>query len=319
MDPQAMPDSDTFKPNLCNFWLRIVAFIIDFIFLGIVGLVLGLFFGDHFASLGDYARIYGVLVCIAYLGVLNSRLGGGQTLAKRLLGLRVVDARGNSLSFGKSAVRTLVLILPQMLNGITVPASSFSVAYGVVLGSALFGVGFALVYLYIFNRNTRQSLHDLLVGSYVVDSREPMVPGELKPVFKLHYVMGAACPAVLLGLFTVLAYALADQFSYESMIETQASISELDFVYASGVMITNHYQMGKPEPITGIQLTAMVGKDCMDSEHAKIIASRAMEADPDILDLDYLRVGLVYGYSIGIWGFSRSSNYSFPPQRWLSE
>jgi hypothetical protein len=37
-------------------------------------------------------------------------------------------------------------------------------------GFILFGFGDAIVYLYIFNRRTRQSLHDLIVGTFVTQT-----------------------------------------------------------------------------------------------------------------------------------------------------
>jgi hypothetical protein len=38
---------------------------------------------------------------------------------------------------------------------------------GFLIGFILFGFGGAIVYLYVFNRRTQQSLHDLVVGTFV--------------------------------------------------------------------------------------------------------------------------------------------------------
>jgi len=309
-----MEAMEVLRPNICNFWRRVIALFIDLLIMGVTGLILGLFLGDHFASLGNYARIYGVLICLGYLGVLNSRWGGGQTFGKRLMGIRVVDSQGELLSFGRSAGRTLILIAPQMLNHIYIPANSWSMVLTVLVSIIIFGGGFALFYLYVFNRNTRQSLHDLVVGSYVVSADPVLVEGEVTNVFKLHYWVCGAFPLVLAGFFFLISQVVSKQVSYDHLLSTQSSVQELDFVHYCGVMDMTSYRGGDTPPLKGLKLTAMVGKECIDKEHADEIAEKAKASYPDLSNRDYLSVVLVYAYDIGIWSFSYSYNFSYAPE-----
>ena len=72
---------------------------------------------DAFAALGSWGRLVGFAVAWPYFGVMNSRLGGGQTLGKRLLGLRTVSLDGALLSPARGFLRSAVVSLPWFLNG----------------------------------------------------------------------------------------------------------------------------------------------------------------------------------------------------------
>lgn len=76
----------------------------------------------------------------------------GQTLGKRLLGLRIVQAGGSRATFGRIFWRRIVLT-------------------GVIEAVPLLGWIFALVDpLFVFSA-TRQTLHDRIAGTIVVDLR----------------------------------------------------------------------------------------------------------------------------------------------------
>ena len=76
-----------------SLWRRFVAFLIDGIVVGIVGTVVALPFFDPLSRLGAWGRLLGFCLALPYYGILNSRIGNGQTLGKRWLSLQVVDAR----------------------------------------------------------------------------------------------------------------------------------------------------------------------------------------------------------------------------------
>ena len=90
-----------------------------------------------------------------------------KTLGKRILGIKIVTARGAPLSVGASTLRAAIFCVPYFLNGLWVGGSAVALGLGTFL---IFGVGGSIVYLLLFNRLTRQSLHDLAVGAYVVSN-----------------------------------------------------------------------------------------------------------------------------------------------------
>jgi uncharacterized RDD family membrane protein YckC len=59
--------------------------------------------------MGAYARLIGFAIALAYFGICKSRIGGGQTLGKRWLDVRVVDAHDQLLSLPRSLLGYAVL------------------------------------------------------------------------------------------------------------------------------------------------------------------------------------------------------------------
>ena len=72
--------------EISGFWRRVGAFLIDSVILGVVGLVLGLFFSQQFVELGDWGRAIGFPIAAIYFAILNSRIGNGQTIGDRSSG-----------------------------------------------------------------------------------------------------------------------------------------------------------------------------------------------------------------------------------------
>src|SRR5688572_4687565 len=105
--------------------------------------------------MGGYGRLLGFAVALAYFGVMNSRIGGGQTLGKRLLGVRVVAGDGRTLSLPRSFLRYCVLGIPFFLNGAPFSAQVLFSWWGYLLPIIVFGGMFSILYLYVFNRPTR--------------------------------------------------------------------------------------------------------------------------------------------------------------------
>jgi len=110
--------------KIAGFWRRIGAFVVDGFVLGIVGMILGLLFFDAFASIGAYAKLIGFAIALAYFGIGNSRIGGGQTLGKRYQGVRVVDGHDQLPTLPRSLLRYAVLGIPFFANGLRINTQS---------------------------------------------------------------------------------------------------------------------------------------------------------------------------------------------------
>lgn len=95
----------------------------------------------------------------------------GQSLGKRLLNLQVVNSENQSIKVSKSIIRSLILETPFFLNGALITYSSELTVLSTINTIIVFGGLFSIIYLYIFNKTTRQSLHDLIMGTYVVNSQ----------------------------------------------------------------------------------------------------------------------------------------------------
>ncbi len=101
--PNVSPEEEAIKRNYkySGFWRRVFAYSIDAILLGIIGLALGFTFYEHFLAIGQTGRLYGLVIYLAYFATMNSKIGNGQTLGKRMLGIKVVGLDGSTLTFGE--------------------------------------------------------------------------------------------------------------------------------------------------------------------------------------------------------------------------
>lgn len=140
----------------------------------------------------------------AYFIFAYAAAGNGYSLGKRVLSIRVVNRQGESLSLPASAIRWLVLI------GIALPLSllgdgfergrPLGVAPAMAIAVPVLAVVVVDSYLFLFNRRTRQSLHDLAAGSFVV-RRAHAGPVPVAPLWRGHFGWIAACCVVVVAGF----------------------------------------------------------------------------------------------------------------------
>ncbi len=91
------------------------------------------------------ALLFWLVVPFVYFTVLHGRLGGGQTLGKRLFKIRVQHAEGRMLDYGSAFGR-----------------------YAITFVFGLFTIPLILDYLFPLWDSRKQSLHDKVVSSVVV-------------------------------------------------------------------------------------------------------------------------------------------------------
>src|SRR5262249_10324063 len=125
---------------------------------------------------GGWGWTIGFTIVVSYFGVLNSRIGDGQSIGKRVAKIRVVGGDGKPISLGRSALRASVLSAPFFLSDAPLDLA-LHVRVAAIVSYVAFGAGLAIVYLFVFNRPTRQSLHDRLAGSFVVAFDSMVAPG----------------------------------------------------------------------------------------------------------------------------------------------
>ncbi len=97
-------------PRYAGFWIRVVAYLIDAVILGVVGGILG-GVALHSRSVDAQSSSPGALLSLIYFGLLWSHYGGGQTLGMRLLKLRVVGTDGNQIGVVRALLRWVFLFI----------------------------------------------------------------------------------------------------------------------------------------------------------------------------------------------------------------
>lgn len=305
--------------NIAGFWRRLGAFCVDALILGLIGAGAGLFLTDVFVRLGVWGRLPGFFVALMYFGCLNSRLTGGQTPGKRLLQIKVVDKAGAPLNVARSGLRYLPLAIPWFLNNAPLPASIMLSPWMYVFAVAIFGIGLSAIYLLVFNRSSRQSLHDIAVGSYVVSTEAPgPVCGVGTPRAHL-WVCGAliaACAAV-----PYVAGRLADSGLFASILSVQRSVNAEPWIAYAKVHKGKQTKLGSQggRSMSYLSVVAhVVDSDIRNEDRARRLATLALNADNSAMALDAVQITLVYGYDIGIASAWTSHTISRTPAEWLA-
>jgi len=301
-----------------GFWRRVGAFLIDSIILGVLGLILGLFFYHQFAGLGGWGRAIGFLIAALYFIILNSRIGGGQTIGKRALKIQVVDKEGELIHLPKSILRYSAIGIPYFLNGAMIPETFLYPISIFIISLLIFGFGFSIVYLIIFNRNTRQSLYDLITGTYVVRKDIASIDSP-KPVWVVHYVI---CGAVIIFALVAPIFIgkLGQNEFFLELTKTRNHIQkEPQVIYATIQDGKTTFAPLNGESTVTTYLSSQVlinNQNVEDEKLASKIAYIIIDTQKEANQRDVIQVVLTYGYDIGIASSWRNYRYSYPPEQW---
>jgi len=299
-------------PAIAGFWRRLAAFIVDGLLIGLLGAGLGLLIGDMLAAMDGYARFVGFAMALAYGGLLNSRLTGGRTPGKYLLGIRVAGLDGGALSVPRTLARQVVFSVPFFLNGAPFSPDFLLSLGGALLSVVLFGGLFAIIYLFVFNRKSRQSLHDLAVGSCVLRSGPSSGPPAVPVVWRGHLVV-VAIVCVLAGLLPLLANRLAKTEVFAELIAVQQALEERPGVLRATAMRGVRFKPGADNQ-TYVSVTLVLDNPGVTSQSSATDAARLVLATyPEAAQLDAINVTFVYGYDMVIASKWRTHGYAFRP------
>jgi len=309
----------TVGPNqriISGFWNRLLALILDGFCLGLIGLVIGLFLFDPLARVGGWGRLLGFTIAMVYFGLLNSAIGKGQTIGKRIMKIEVVDRAGNHLSVGRSFLRYIVLGIPFFLNGALISSDVMISPIGYLIGFILFGAGGSIIYLYVCNRLTRQSLHDLAVGSFVVKS-SPTGP-VVDSIWRPHLIVVGIWLLAVIGLFVVLT-GLSKKGIFPELLAVQREIQSSGKVHTVTVTVGKSCSIidGNRSETSYLQSNA-IWKDRPHNNEiaAQWVASVILKNYAEIMAKDVLAVTITYGYDIGIARAWKTEQFQHSPSEW---
>jgi uncharacterized RDD family membrane protein YckC len=239
------PPSDALLPGrvMGGIWRRLFAFLLDAFLLGIVGAIVGAAFFDTLVRMGPLARVVGFCIALYYFGLFDSSVGNGQTIGKRFLRLKVVDAQGGMLSLEEAILRFIIFAVPFFANGLPLPISRTPWVVSALLGIVVFGGGAANLYLLIFNRPMRQGLYDLSVNSYVVmtESEGPIISG---PFWKPHWAVVCTLVVLLGAIPALIVPFLLRKGTFAKMMRDATLVERIDGVQSAGEHETSVFHSG---------------------------------------------------------------------------
>lgn len=311
---------------IAGFWRRIFALFIDMLVLAGVGIAIGIVAFSQIVALGQEGRLIGAAITLVYFGILNS---GGGTIGKRAMGLRVVRRDGKAIGLSRSLVRTIVFWTPYYLNGVTfskvpgLPANSAVLTTASILEAiVVFGGLVFIAYLYVFNTRTRQSLHDLIVGSYVVKAEPSDAPvtSRFWPVHLLFAsvltVLLVAVPLGLMaflwntGLGTTVSNAEAVQtavLAYPGVDTASVQVNTMS-MWTSSSGTTTTTTLG-----VAVLMRAVPGSMTRTEND---IAAIVLQKSPSLMGCKHLSVSVAYGYDLGIFRWTIADNFVGDLQQW---
>jgi uncharacterized RDD family membrane protein YckC len=330
------PSFETSPPDraIAALWRRIAAFVVDGIILGAVGTLLALPFFETLSRLGWRGPLVGFCIALPYFAILNSSVGNGRTLGKRLMRIQVVDKNGSTISLRRSAVRYAVFAIPYFLNDLLLPMTRTPWAVSGLKAIVVVGFGGATLYLVFFNRHTRQGLHDLAVGSYVAvaDKEGPL---KIEPIWGTHWVILGSLLVVIFLSTGILGNELARWGAFPQMLEDVRLVEDMEGVQAAGaqelnqnnfgsrekknILIINVYWVGKSaekQTATGNFAGDLKEKWASKQAFADQIAKAIIGHDPTVNDHDSLKVVIIRGYNLGIAHAQVSYFYQHTPAEW---
>jgi uncharacterized RDD family membrane protein YckC len=305
--------ADPVQPQrvIASFWQRLIAFIIDGLIVGIPCTALGLSFQDYFSDSPAIAELVGFVISLPYFSILGSSIGGGQTLGHRILHLRVVNRSGAPLSLARSTIRYLILLTPFVITSAIISGFANSTLQSLV-DLFLLGVGIAIIYLYLFNRRTRQSIHDVALGSFVIDA--PLTgPVIAPPIWRGHWIiLGSIFLGVILALLIV-SKTIEQSPVMTDLLATQKAISASGRNRDASVLIQSTWKNGK----SGKGVVVAIGqRSDSDQAAAREIAEIVLKTYPKASELDFIAVRFSGGFRIGFGSVSKSWSVSHTPQEW---
>ncbi|HEX4403619.1 MAG TPA: RDD family protein [Polyangia bacterium] len=293
--------------RVAGFWVRVLSDFIDGLVLWSFGALLAIPLRGVFERLGERGVFIGLAVSLAYSGVLQSRIGRGQTLGKRLLGLRVTKLDGSFLSLDRSLVRymlvsfaiyqtavayALVTVLPFLrLDWIVAPSSGLALAVGL-------GCFFVIPF-----HPLKRGLHDLLAGSIVTRG------GPLDPAFVASRDDARRDRRIVIGGLVVALLAsvggLAVSAHFRDTVRAPATFAAASDLEMHNVSLTNTRFAsfgGKQNRVLMIAgfLPRPSGGAAPDWNEAAKRLTAAAHADFKDAPIDRVGVALRSGYNIGI-------------------
>ena len=294
--------------------LRVGAFIIDILILGVIGQLLGLVFESIFIQLGPWGRLIGFSIALLYFGIGNSRQANGQTVGKKLLGIHVVGTDEAPIGIGRSLLRYTILGLPFFLNGISIHDEKTQAFLIYPMTLIIFGGILSTLYLFIFNKATKQAPHDLVAKTYVInkDVNKHGI-GQLRRahliVVSIIIMISALLPLYTKQLATSATF--TDLTAVREALMAQPNISNASVSKNKNVTINS---ASDKETTNSVFTRVTLKENNIDNEAlARYLATIVADQYKDINQMDVVGVSLMCGYDIGIASKWKSHSYQFKP------
>jgi len=287
--------------TISAFWRRSLAFVIDLIILGLIGIALGTALESQLAILGESGPLIGFVITVLYFGILDSYVGKGQSVGDKLLRICVVNKNGEFITLARSFARAAILAIPICLNELYLPMLPAFVQ--LIIGLLFFSISVAVIYFYLFNRNTRQGFHDIVTKVFVVKANRVKEP--IRAIIgQAHFVICSLLVMVVLcggGYVIYLQHQPANVEMMTMLTGLQAELAKIEGVDTTGVYVGNQVQSNNGNTIQNMNVTVYTHDPKLDLKVMEDnIINIVLEKYPLASHTKEIQVRIFYGYNIGI-------------------
>ena len=188
--------TDSTPAYIAGFWRRSIAYFIDALLVGLACYVISSVLGNLVYQHPLLSLFLGYALTVGYFGIFNSHINHGQSAGKMLMSIKVVNLQHQYLSASQSLLRAAILFAPLCLMSWTYLLSPLLDTLLSMLLVCLFST---TLYFFIFNSKNRRTIHDFIIGSYVV--KDQVAVSEIQPTWKVHYFIVAALSLCIFTLF----------------------------------------------------------------------------------------------------------------------
>lgn len=290
----------SYVPPISGFWRRWLALLIDGLLLGVAGQVLGWSMSSHWFEIGPYGRMVGFAASLIYFGVMGSRVAGGATIGKRMMGIAVRNKDGQPIGILRSIARTSIWVVPMILNGWELRVMRIPIVTWVA-AVILFGIGGAVLLTMVFNRRTRQGLHDLLAGTYVL--RLDADPVAALPVAgRAPWILASVTVAIAVALSSVGDRLLLRVMPpLENILALQRKLERNDRFFSVSVLDQTFYKKGaQTDHVLRIHVWYKgVPSDATRTKVMNEIAATALSS-LDVEKFALIRIDIESRYELGV-------------------
>jgi hypothetical protein len=220
------------------------------------------------------------------------------------------------LSVEKAMLRTALFILPNFLNSLQLLVTRTPSAVSALLIVIVFGLGGSTIYMLVFNRQTKQGIHDIAAGSFVVNASHdgPVYP---KAIWKTHWIILSGLIVVLAVGGSIAATKLAKSGPFPELLEDAKAIESLPGVRNAGVYKQWSRNAGSGATRQTLSITIFAnGKPADPEGSANLAAQTLLAKDPSAHNYDSIRVVITRGYDLGIASAYKSESYVHTPADW---
>ncbi len=316
-----------------GFWKRFIAFFIDIMIIGTVTVILSFLFRDVLLNLGENLWYIGFIILGFYFTILNSQIGKGQTIGKKILKIRVVYNNGSFLSASNSFARYLFLCPIIFYNGIVLSFDSLGIESLTMIYSMIsIFIFLGIVGLVVLTKEKR-GLHDYLLKTVVVQSKsindvnvsqiDTLKEASVK--HKKAFLSIFIIFILILITTTIISKKIDDKpvggVDFKSMLELRKDLKDnyplSNISVASGSGVLYKWEGGTETMQKRLEISAYVKYSIFNDDIARNqlyeqVHEQIVSTYPNIDNYDEVVIAFRTGYNLGIGRFLISDTKLYP-------